>query len=113
DMEGLQRSTTSYRRQGSSGLVWDVKSHIKTHNNEDKNKQKAEPKRSQNSGSASMLRSSSDPTNGGGRSAYRTVKVSPPLVDPPSPKVAGCGLCGIFGKPDDPKPIRRKPNKRM
>ncbi|KAG8639280.1 MAPK kinase substrate protein At1g80180-like [Manihot esculenta] len=81
EVGSLQRSTTSFRRQGSSGLVWDDKlsGELK------QNKEKVEMmKRSRSAGGV----------------IYRTVKVSSsPNVDPPSPKVSGCGLCGIFGKP--------------
>ncbi|KDP32378.1 hypothetical protein JCGZ_13303 [Jatropha curcas] len=86
---GLQRSTTSFRRQGSSGLVWDDKSFLSG-----ELKQNTTAKRSNDN---SLQRSRSA---GAGAAGYRTVKVSSsPNLDPPSPKVSGCGLCGIFGKP--------------
>ncbi|KAF3453671.1 hypothetical protein FNV43_RR04112 [Rhamnella rubrinervis] len=88
-MTEFQRSTTSFRRQGSSGLVWDDK-YITEGNNKPVESRDREPRPS------SMDRSRS--TGSTGR-AYRTLKVSPPTADPPSPKVSGCGLCGIFGKP--------------
>ncbi|KAF8389078.1 hypothetical protein HHK36_025763 [Tetracentron sinense] len=73
-MDGLQRSAMSFRRSGSSGLVW-------------------EDSQSVDVTVPVMERSQSN----GGR-GYRTGKVSP-AMDPPSPKVSGCGFCGIFGKP--------------
>ncbi|KAJ9140955.1 hypothetical protein P3X46_031544 [Hevea brasiliensis] len=93
-MEGgsLKRSTTSFRRQGSSGLVWDDKflsGELK------QNEEKAEISSPRSSNNGKMQRSRS-----AGGAIYRTVKVSSsPNVDPPSPKVSGCGLCVIFGKP--------------
>ncbi|EEF37904.1 MAPK kinase substrate protein At1g80180 [Ricinus communis] len=87
DSGGLQRSTTSFRRQGSSGLVWDDKFLTgESHQNNEK---------AETSSNGKLQRSQS-----AGGVIYRTVKVSSsPNVDPPSPKVSGCGLCGIFGKP--------------
>nr|GMC73392.1 MAPK kinase substrate protein At1g80180 [Ipomoea batatas] len=46
---------------------------------------------SRNAGSIQRSRS-----NGGGR-GFRTGKVSP-AIEPPSPKVSACGLCGPFAK---------------
>lgn len=81
-MEALPRSEVSFRRSGSSGLVWDDKllsgelKPVKTKEEEEREKteqqQRAEPK------------------------PYKSVDVEP-TIDPPSPKVSGC--CGIFGKP--------------
>ncbi|XP_050213274.1 MAPK kinase substrate protein At1g80180 [Mercurialis annua] len=85
EASGLARSTTSFRRQGSSGLVWDDKVITGEFN---QNKEKAP----ENNGNLQRSRSA-------GGVMYRAMKVSsPPRVDPPSPKVSGCGLCGIFGK---------------
>ncbi|GMI81213.1 MAPK SUBSTRATES IN THE STOMATAL LINEAGE 2 [Hibiscus trionum] len=95
-MEGLQRSTTSFRRQGSSGLVWDDKA-----NNQ-------ENKESRGSSDGTMRRNRSDGSSGG--PMYRTTKAASPSVDPPSPRVSGCGFCGVFGKPDAVK--KRRSNKR-
>ncbi|KAK8491208.1 hypothetical protein V6N13_076305 [Hibiscus sabdariffa] len=85
-MEGLQRSTTSFRRQGSSGLVWDNKA------------TNQENKETRGSSDGTMRRNRSD--GGSGGPMYRTTKAASPSVDPPSPKVSGCGFCGVFGKPD-------------
>ncbi|KAL4571515.1 hypothetical protein LXL04_018275 [Taraxacum kok-saghyz] len=80
-MEALPRSEVSFRRSGSSGLVWDDKllsgelKPVKTKEEEEKEQkeqqQRSEPK------------------------PYKSVEVEP-TIDPPSPKVSGC--CGIFGK---------------
>ncbi|KAE8675888.1 metallothiol transferase fosB [Hibiscus syriacus] len=107
-MEGLQRSTTSFRRQGSSGLVWDDKvlsgdlNRMKAVNNNPENKQ------SRGSSEGIMRRSRSD--GGSDGRMYRTTKAASPSIDPPSPKVSGCGFCGVFGKPDAVK--KRRSNKR-
>jgi len=104
EMAGFQRSTTSFRRQGSSGLVWDdrfLSGDLSKTRPNPKDKEMVEfrdlrPSRSV--GSVGMLERSQS-TGGGGHAAYRsTVKVEPPTLDPPSPKLAGCGLCGLFGK---------------
>nr|GEZ79020.1 hypothetical protein [Tanacetum cinerariifolium] len=79
-MEALPRSEISFRRSGSSGLVWDDKllsgelkpSKPQTEEEREKEQQRSEPK------------------------AYKSVEVEP-TIDPPSPKVSGC--CAIFGKP--------------
>ncbi|KAK9059444.1 hypothetical protein SSX86_020146 [Deinandra increscens subsp. villosa] len=80
-MEGLARSEISFRRSGSSGLVWDDKllsgelKPMKPKDEEDiekKEQHRSEPK------------------------PYKSVEVES-TVDPPSPKVSGC--CAIFGKP--------------
>ncbi|GJY26628.1 MAPK kinase substrate protein-like protein [Tanacetum coccineum] len=72
-MEALPRSEISFRRSGSSGLVWDDKllsgelkpSKPQTEEEREKEQQKSEPK------------------------AYKSVEVEP-TIDPPSPKVSGC-----------------------
>ncbi|KAG8487808.1 hypothetical protein CXB51_018414 [Gossypium anomalum] len=90
EKSGLQRSTTSFRRQGSSGLIWDDK-----FLSGDLNRMKLNNQRSRSE-------------NGDGN-MYRTMmKVAPPSFDPPSPKVSGCGFCGIFGKPEAAKKRRSK-----
>ncbi|KAI3771621.1 hypothetical protein L6452_02787 [Arctium lappa] len=83
-MEALPRSEVSFRRSGSSGLVWDDKllsGELKPSSNpkddeerEKKEQQRAEPR------------------------PYKSVEVEP-TIDPPSPKISGCGsICGIFSK---------------
>ncbi|KAK8550209.1 hypothetical protein V6N13_118730 [Hibiscus sabdariffa] len=105
-MEGLQRSTTSFRRQGSSGLVWDDKVISGDSNQMRANNQGN--KESRGSTDGMMRRSRSD--GGSNGHMYRTMKAASPSVDPPSPKVSGCGLCGAFGKPEAAK--KRRSNKR-
>ncbi|XP_076938843.1 uncharacterized protein At1g15400-like [Bidens hawaiensis] len=80
-MEALPRSEISFRRSGSSGLVWDDKllsgelKPVKPKEEEDGEEtehHKPEPK------------------------PYKAVEVES-NIDPPSPKVSGC--CALFGKP--------------
>ncbi|KAK8581707.1 hypothetical protein V6N13_144717 [Hibiscus sabdariffa] len=101
-MEGLQRSTTSFRRQGSSGSVWDNKDLNQTRTTNQENKE------TRGSSHGTMRRNRSD--GGSGGPMYRTTKAASPSVDPPSPKVSGCGFCGVFGKPDAVR--KRRSNKR-
>ncbi|KNA13554.1 hypothetical protein SOVF_115560, partial [Spinacia oleracea] len=92
-MEGLQRSAMSFRRQGSSGLVWDDKL-VQAELNKEKSEggdgssvdQKGDDQNPE------LRRSKSD---GGNRQAYRTVKVEQ-AEDPPSPRLSACGFCSVF-----------------
>ncbi|KAK9697802.1 hypothetical protein RND81_08G062300 [Saponaria officinalis] len=82
-MAGLQRSEISFRRQGSSGLVWDDKLISEELNKSNKPESKSELRRSR--------------SDGGGR-RHRVVKVDQ-MEDPPSPRVSACGFCSVFGRP--------------
>ncbi|KAG8491638.1 hypothetical protein CXB51_014978 [Gossypium anomalum] len=86
----LQRSTTSFRRQGSSGLIWNDK-----FLSGDLNLMKKLNTNQGNRGSdALMTRSGSEGHNG-----RMSVNAASPTIDPPSPKISGCGFCGVLGKP--------------
>ncbi|KAH7572380.1 hypothetical protein ACOSP7_015522 [Xanthoceras sorbifolium] len=106
-MDGLQRSTTSFRRQGSSGLIWDDKflsgelNQVNKHNEVDDDKEKEDLKRPS---SIDTMRSD------GGERTYRTGKAPPPTMDPPSPKFSGC--CGFFGNPVAAPAHKTKPRRR-
>ncbi|CAJ1944490.1 unnamed protein product [Sphenostylis stenocarpa] len=109
-MTELQRSVTSFRRQGSSGLVWDDK-FITGLENQNQN-QEAKDNNNQTRGqremqgvgsSATLTRSRSD-----GARPYRTVNVAAPSIDPPSPKLATCGFCSLFRKPVPAKSTKSK-----
>ncbi|CAI9758958.1 unnamed protein product [Fraxinus pennsylvanica] len=99
-MSGLQRSEISFRRQGSSGLVWDDKLNLEVkkkddHNNNNKRNTESKPEITcSRSNEGNICRS----------------RIVTPAVEPPSPKVSGC--CGIFGKPamssQKQKPTHRK-----
>ncbi|CAN0900909.1 MAPK kinase substrate protein At1g80180 [Linum grandiflorum] len=100
ELGGLQRSATSYRRQGSSGLIWDDKLIAEFCNQAEE--------------AGKMRRSHSAGSRG-----YRALKVaSSPNVDPPSPKVSTCAFCGLFAKPSPSADGRRRrrqqqPQKQM
>ncbi|KAL5056864.1 hypothetical protein RYX36_028468 [Vicia faba] len=111
-MEGLQRSAVSFRRQGSSGFVWDdrfLQEEINkmNQNNQDQGKDEIKEMMSRDEppqlGSVNTVQRSR--SNGGGR-GYRTGKVSP-AIEPPSPRISACGFCGAFGKVGE----KRKPPK--
>ncbi|KAL8458052.1 hypothetical protein ACS0TY_034970 [Phlomoides rotata] len=112
-MEGLQRSEVSFRRQGSSGLVWDDK-FLSGELNRLADQQKLEKaNKSQQGGAAAAANSSGAPglaiersRSNGGR-GYRTGRV-PQALEPPSPRVSACGLCGAFGGKNN---TRRRPPK--
>lgn len=114
-MEGLQRSDISFRRQGSSGLVWDDKflsgelnklaNERKEESSSKENKEEPAPTAARKSPPAAGLTIERSRSNGG--RGFRTGKVSP-AVEPPSPRVSACGCCGAFGKAGK---TRRRPPK--
>ncbi|XP_073271511.1 uncharacterized protein At1g15400-like [Primulina huaijiensis] len=126
-MAGLQRSEVSFRRQGSSGLVWDdkiisgelsqlvnAKKETDGKQNRQENKEEASAEVAvvaENPGRVPELKIERSRSNGGGR-GFRTGKVSP-AVEPPSPKVSACGFCSAFGKNDKTRRRPSKPGKRV
>ncbi|KFK43803.1 hypothetical protein AALP_AA1G174700 [Arabis alpina] len=129
-MEGLQRSTISFRRQGSSGIVWDdrliAELNKQANEQKDESQRDEEPKKTMSesseqgkpidekdklrpikTGGASIERSRS---NGGGAPRHhRTTGRVSPAVEPPSPRISTCGCCSAFGKKNNP---RKRPPKR-
>ncbi|GAB4828305.1 hypothetical protein Ancab_035301 [Ancistrocladus abbreviatus] len=116
DMAGLQRSAISFRRQGSSGLVWDDK-FLSSEASDITDQPKSEggegcstSRRERSSPAAELRRSKSD---SGRHATYnhhhqRTVKVAQ-AEDPPSPKLSACGCCGVFSQAGSkPKGQHRK-----
>ncbi|KAL7222291.1 hypothetical protein ACSBR1_024073 [Camellia fascicularis] len=112
-MAGLQRSSTSFRRQGSSGLVWDDRFlsgelNKLNHKEDDRDtikssqEQSRELKKKSWRAVGSIERSIS---NSGGR-GYRTGKVTP-AIEPPSPRLSACGFCSAFSNNHK---TRRRPN---
>ncbi|XP_057536645.1 uncharacterized protein At1g15400-like [Amaranthus tricolor] len=97
-MEGLQRSAISFRRQGSSGLVFDDKLISEELSKNKSENQKGDSDQSVNQEDNLISESRGSKSDGGNRRAYRSVKVEQ-AEDPPSPRVSGCGLCSVFGKP--------------
>ncbi|PON89380.1 hypothetical protein TorRG33x02_147310 [Trema orientale] len=113
-MAGLQRSATSFRRQGSSGLVWDDRflSGELNQVNQKEEQEKPQDQYDQINKPEVMVKVprsintvDRSRSNGGGR-GYRTGKVSP-AIEPPSPKVPACGFCSPFGKPPKNKTSQR------
>ncbi|RDX83710.1 MAPK kinase substrate protein, partial [Mucuna pruriens] len=110
-MTELQRSVTSFRRQGSSGLVWDDKFIAGLQNQETKpnqNEQGSDEVRGQRQmhtvgSSATLERSRST-----GARPYRTVNVVSPSIDPPSPKLPTCAFCALFQKPRPANPKSKR-----
>ncbi|CAN6201196.1 unnamed protein product [Urochloa humidicola] len=123
-MAGLQRSATTFRRSGSSGLVWDERflteagAEAKAGDGAAEEPQ-PELRHSRSVGSIGMLRrvgagGDSDEKKAkekqqkpkqkqghkedarSNQQVFRTKDVAPD-VDPPSPRVSDCILCAIFG----------------
>ncbi|PKA53775.1 Uncharacterized protein AXF42_Ash020696 [Apostasia shenzhenica] len=95
-MAGLQRSTETFRRSGSSGLVWEdrfLPGEMNPAKPKEEEEEYRELRQSHSVGSIGMMERSR--SAGAGR-AHRRDRVSPTL-DPPSPKLSCCALCGIFG----------------
>uniref|UniRef100_A0A0D3ET08 Uncharacterized protein n=1 Tax=Oryza barthii TaxID=65489 RepID=A0A0D3ET08_9ORYZ len=77
-MAGLQRSSETFRRSGSSGMV------------RGSSGGKAEAP-------APAARAAAQRSGSSGHGGYKAGHVQPAL-DPPSPRVAACGFCNLFGK---------------
>ncbi|KAL5229269.1 hypothetical protein ABZP36_017534 [Zizania latifolia] len=93
-MAGLQRSSETFRRSGSSGMVW-----------EDKHQASGELGGKPGQGNAETPPARAQRSCSSGHGGYKTGHVQPAL-DPPSPRVAFCGFCSLFGK-DKQAPPRR------
>lgn len=117
-MAGLQRSSMSFRRQGSSGFVWDDR----FLSGELKQQQPAQDQESSEENEIVIVKDvkplrpiktvQRSRSNGGGRGYRSTGKISP-AIEPPSPKVSACGFCGGFGKSSKNNAVRgAKPGKR-
>ncbi|KAG1335583.1 MAPK kinase substrate protein [Cocos nucifera] len=100
-MAGLQRSVQTFRRSGSSGLVWDDRFFSGEMKKEEEGLEFGELRQSQSVGSIGMMKRSRSI----GMQPFRTAHV-PPSMDPPSPEVSGCMLCGIFGRQRRTKPSK-------
>lgn len=109
-MAGLQRSATTFRRSGSSGLVWDERFLTEADAEEDP---QPELRHSRSVGSIGMLRLGGGDSDNkkakekkqkqghkeearSNQQVFRTKDVAPDM-DPPSPRVSGCILCAVFG----------------
>ncbi|CAH8382409.1 unnamed protein product [Eruca vesicaria subsp. sativa] len=132
-MEGLQRSTISFRRQGSSGIVFDdrviAELNKQATDQKDESQREEQPKPMSEGSEQEKpiagdekenlrpIKTSVPTTTGGGleRSRsngggaprhHRTTGRVSPAVDPPSPRLSTCGCCTAFGK----KPPGKKNN---
>ncbi|KAL1203544.1 hypothetical protein V5N11_033405 [Cardamine amara subsp. amara] len=132
-MEGLQRSTISFRRQGSSGIVFDDRliAELNKTGNEQKEESQREEQPKPMSESSELgdekdklkpIKTGGAPggiersrSNGGGAQRHhRTTGRVSPAVDPPSPRISSCGCCSAFGKNQPGKKVnpRKRPPKR-
>lgn len=110
-MAGLQRSSETFRRSGSSGLVWEDR-FLQDELKQPKKAEEGSPgelrhSRSVGSAGGTLDRSLSN----GGQHGYRAGRVSPAL-DPPSPKLAGGCCFGIFAKPEPANKAKRGGGRR-
>lgn len=120
-MAGLQRSSMSFRRQGSSGFVWDdrfLSGELKQQQQVAQDQENVEDNQINIVKDFKALRPINtlerSRSNGGGRGNRSTGKFLP-AFEPPSPKVSACGFCGGFGnrKPSKNNSVREaKPGKR-
>lgn len=127
-MAGLQRSATTFRRSGSSGLVWDER--FLTEDAEAKagdgtEEPQPELRHSRSVGSIGIMRrgggddkklkqkkqKQSQKEDDRNHQVFRTKDVAPDL-DPPSPRVSGCILCAIFRSSGSSSSRRAKPRKK-
>ncbi|XP_023000641.1 MAPK kinase substrate protein At1g80180-like [Cucurbita maxima] len=98
-MAGLQRSVVSFRRQGSSGLIWDDKfiseELIKAPQNDAESSTAAEEL---NTGRNIPPIKTVDRTrsNRGEARGFRSKDTAAAAVEPPSPRISACGICSAF-----------------
>ncbi|KAJ4806992.1 Plant/F18B13-26 protein [Rhynchospora pubera] len=110
-MEGLQRSSTTFRRSGSSGLVWEDRFAPGAGPGGGGGEMDGADKKmnmGEEEGVGRLKRSRSHGSTGTG-GGYRAGLV-PPALDPPSPRVSVCGFCSFFGK--NHASSKRPPNSR-
>ncbi|XP_051178846.1 MAPK kinase substrate protein At1g80180-like [Lolium perenne] len=120
-MAELQRSSQTFRRSGSSGLIWEERFMAEDQNQKDQGAtgetdvSSLEPKELRHSRSVgstgAVQHRGRDRSERGGMSssvnnqAFRTRHV-PPALDPPSPKFPSCMFCGIFRKEEPSQPSK-------
>ncbi|XP_044495570.1 MAPK kinase substrate protein At1g80180-like [Mangifera indica] len=140
-MAGLQRSEVSFRRQGSSGLVWDdrfLSGELNKLNQKDE--QASEPQLQGSGGGvgghqegeaqgqervrdhnnninmkdvkpARSVNTMERSRSNGGGRGYRTGRVSP-AIEPPSPRVSACGFCSAFSKTSKKNQLKKSGKRR-
>ncbi|XP_073152171.1 uncharacterized protein At1g15400-like [Henckelia pumila] len=104
-MTGLQRSGTSFRRQGSSGLVWDDQKYFSGELQKIAKIQNSQHDQDVKSVVVICVNT---------HNTYRvttTIKEVPAISEPPSPRLSGCGLCPIFERAKLHSNKQRKSNK--
>ncbi|CAL5096828.1 unnamed protein product [Urochloa decumbens] len=117
-MAELQRSSQTFRRSGSSGLVWNQnqRGHGTTGDTWDCSLEIKELRHSHSVGSVKMLKQhrggdgKEHSRSNDGNQTFRTQHV-PPAVDPPSPKVSRCIFCRIFRKEEPSHTSKPKPRR--
>ncbi|GMH14282.1 hypothetical protein Nepgr_016123 [Nepenthes gracilis] len=120
-MAGLQRSTVSFRRQGSSGLVWDdrfLSGELAEPKKQERGFFSEELSKANTSQQSAhdhriqqedlKLRPIRTDRSASGRGSH-TVRKDFPAEDPPSPKTSGFSCCGGFGR--SPWPCRSSSGK--
>ncbi|KAM0897513.1 hypothetical protein ACQ4PT_022522 [Festuca glaucescens] len=90
-MAGLQRSSGTFRRSGSSGMVWDDDRHLSGEIRPSPGRRGAG-----DDGPSPPPRVQRSRSTGHGGYMAGAGRVSPAL-DPPSPRVGVCGFCAFFG----------------
>ncbi|XP_024008230.1 MAPK kinase substrate protein At1g80180 [Eutrema salsugineum] len=122
-MAGLQRSTISFRRQGSSGIVWDDRFIAEL--NQQANEQKGETHQQYDQQAKLIASEGQEPIAGDGvikpirteggfersrsNGHHRNTGRVSPAVDPPSPRLSAFGCCSAFGnKPSAKKPVNQR-----
>ncbi|KAM7253866.1 hypothetical protein ACFE04_031548 [Oxalis oulophora] len=121
-MAGLQRSAVSFRRQGSSGVIWDdrfLSGELKKKDEHDRQQLRTQQdikleseENNKNDVISNIKPISIDRTRSNGRGYSRAGKFSP-NVEPPSPRLSACGLCsGGFGKTSKKKRRTRTGKRR-
>lgn len=125
-MAGLQRSTISFRRQGSSGIVWDDRliAELSQQANDQKGETPPQGEQAKLMITSEGQEQTAKPiageglkpirTDGGAIRHHRNTGRVSPAEDPPSPRVSAFGCCSAFGKKQPGKKVsqRKRPPKR-
>lgn len=102
-MATLQRSAVSFRRQGSSGLVWYDDHLIKQMNQREGHADHRELRPCQSTGNIGMMARS-------GSVAAPPICIrssSSPAIDAPSPQQFGCRFLSVFGRTSTSKKLKK------
>lgn len=94
----LRRSDVSFRSQGSSGVVWSGMFYSGELN-------RVATTTTEYKGEITEVEPSATADHGAHRPAD---DVPPSSFEPRSPKLSGCGLCRVFGKPVTSKKTQKK-----